>query len=152
MVDKDDRMEIATTEKTNTDVAIDEKKETAGPEEVYCTSCGRTIKEAAEICPHCGVRQTGADATERPAERSGLSERRQYELEKIASKSAIAGMLLGLFFPPVGYGYVGKWGWAIVNFLTINYFFLGFLLVPLHIWKIISDAKAPLQRAGIGGY
>lgn len=27
------------------------------PDEIYCTSCGKTIKKEAEICPHCGVRQ-----------------------------------------------------------------------------------------------
>lgn len=28
-----------------------------GPDEVYCMSCGAVIKERAEICPECGVRQ-----------------------------------------------------------------------------------------------
>lgn len=27
-----------------------------GPDEVFCESCGEPIKEAAELCPHCGVR------------------------------------------------------------------------------------------------
>ena len=26
-------------------------------DEVYCTSCGEPVKQQAEVCPHCGVRQ-----------------------------------------------------------------------------------------------
>lgn len=32
-------------------------EEEAGPDEQYCSSCGEVIKQEAEICPHCGVRQ-----------------------------------------------------------------------------------------------
>ncbi len=32
------------------------RKEKANDEK-YCSSCGEVIKNAAEICPHCGVRQ-----------------------------------------------------------------------------------------------
>lgn len=172
MEDNDDRSEIATTEEQDTreidteaidtevvdtevvdgDVEIDEKKESAGPDEVYCTSCGNTIKEAAEMCPHCGVRQKEAETSERPGGESSLSERRQYELEAIASKSPILGAILGCLLGPVGYIYVGKWGWALLSFFTFHFLFLGFLLTPLHILKIVSDAKGTLRRAGIGGY
>lgn len=31
-------------------------------DEVYCSSCGKTIKVQAEICPFCGVRQSNAFA------------------------------------------------------------------------------------------
>lgn len=34
-----------------------ENSEKPGPNEAYCTSCGEIIKEDAEICPNCGVRQ-----------------------------------------------------------------------------------------------
>lgn len=152
MVDNEDRSEGAGTEELDTAGATDEQKEVADPDEVYCTNCGRAINEAAELCPHCGVRQAGADASDRSETKNELSERRQYELESIANKSAIGGALLGCFFGPVGYIYVGKWGWALLNILTIHYFFLGFLLVPLHILKIISDAKSDLRMAGVGGY
>lgn len=33
---------------------------TPGPDEVYCRDCGSIIKERAEICPECGVRQRSA--------------------------------------------------------------------------------------------
>ncbi|WP_336133955.1 hypothetical protein [Natronomonas amylolytica] len=35
---------------------------TPGPDECYCTSCGSIIKEKAELCPDCGVRQSSASA------------------------------------------------------------------------------------------
>lgn len=31
-----------------------------GPDEVYCIECGEIIRERAEICPECGVRQPNA--------------------------------------------------------------------------------------------
>jgi protein TonB len=34
-----------------------EGQRTKGPDEKFCRSCGAIIKKAAEICPHCGVRQ-----------------------------------------------------------------------------------------------
>lgn len=37
-----------------------------GPDEIFCTSCGEAIKEDAEICPNCGVRNkksTGGGGT-----------------------------------------------------------------------------------------
>lgn len=34
-----------------------------GTDEIYCRSCGETIKEKAEICPHCGVRNEKAGST-----------------------------------------------------------------------------------------
>lgn len=30
-------------------------------DEIYCNSCGEIIKEEAEICPECGVRQSSQD-------------------------------------------------------------------------------------------
>jgi len=34
-----------------------------GPDEIYCSSCGEIIKEQAEICPECGVRQKGSSGS-----------------------------------------------------------------------------------------
>lgn len=33
-------------------------------DEVFCTSCGESIKEEAEVCPECGVRQTESQGTD----------------------------------------------------------------------------------------
>lgn len=32
-----------------------------GPDEVYCQSCGETVKEYAEFCPNCGVEPGGSE-------------------------------------------------------------------------------------------
>lgn len=34
------------------------EKKTKGLDEIYCRSCGEIIKKEAEICPHCGVRNS----------------------------------------------------------------------------------------------
>ena len=36
-----------------------EQSATTAPDEVFCGACGKPIKKAAEVCPHCGVRNTG---------------------------------------------------------------------------------------------
>lgn len=149
MVDDDDRWNRKPT--SDTEVARHEPTEIAGSDEVYCANCGRPIKETEKQCPHCGVRRAEAGSSGRSGGNSALTERRQYELEKLATKNPILGALLG-FFPPFGYMYVGKWGWALLDVLTLHYFFLGFVLAPLHIVKMISDAKGELRSAGVGGY
>lgn len=133
------------------------KDESLGVDEVYCTSCGEVIKEEAEICPHCGVRQKGGNGRSTVQStgqsRSGtIPDRRQYELEKIASKDTTMAILLGIFISPLGYGYVGKWWWALLNFVTLNYALLGFIIVPIHVWKMMKDSREELRMAGVGGY
>lgn len=34
-----------------------------GPDEIFCESCGEIIKEMAEVCPHCGVRNKHQSGT-----------------------------------------------------------------------------------------
>lgn len=113
------------------------------PDEVFCTSCGETIKQEAEVCPNCGVRQEG------DSESSGsLTETHKHELQKIARKDTTTVMLASFFLTPAGYIMVGKMGLALVNFFTLNYFFLGFLIVPFHTRKIIREARQDLERNG----
>lgn len=38
-------------------------RESPGPDEQYCSSCGEVIKKQAEICPECGVRQSPVGGT-----------------------------------------------------------------------------------------
>lgn len=38
--------------------------QTAGVDEVHCFECGEIIKEKAEICPECGVRQHQSGGTQ----------------------------------------------------------------------------------------
>lgn len=41
----------------------DDKKESPGSDEQYCSSCGEIIKKQAEICPECGVPQSDGDSS-----------------------------------------------------------------------------------------
>lgn len=141
--------------------AGESSKPQPGPDEMFCTQCGNVIKKQAEICPECGVRQKNQQQdTQQPVQQqaqqqqggNGLSERRQYELEKMASKDKTTVAVVGFLLSPVGYWMVGKKGLAIVNLLTLNFFFLGPIIVPIHCWSMISNAEEELRRGGVGGY
>jgi uncharacterized membrane protein YvbJ len=123
-----------------------------GADEVFCTECGSVIKKQAEICPECGVSQTPGHSDRSDNDTSELSERRQYELEKVAAKSKLTVMIVGILISPAGYWMVGKKALSIINLLTLNFFFLGLIIVPIHCYVIIGNAQKELQRAGVGGY
>lgn len=112
-------------------------------DEAYCSSCGKVIKQQAEICPECGVNQV-----ENQDSNSELPEARKYELQKVARKSQTTIPIIGFLIPFVGYIMVGKNGLAILNILTLNYLLLGFLIVPFHTYKIIDNAQDELARHG----
>lgn len=118
-----------------------------GPDEVFCTSCGEVIKSDAEVCPECGVRQNGDEESQRDAS-SDISDARKYELQKIARKDQTTIAAVGFLIPFVGYLMIGKTGLAIINLLTLNYFLFGFIIVPIHTWKIIGNARDELRRHG----
>ena len=63
-----------------------------------------------------------------------------------ARKSKAVAALLGLFLSPVAYIYVGKWAWAIVNLLTINFLLLGFVIVPIHTYYSIVMAQNEVEN------
>jgi len=71
-------------------------------DEMFCSSCGAVIKKAAEICPKCGVRQTG---------HSDLSE---------VSSRWLTVLLLSFFFGVFGVDrfYVGKIGTGVLKLVT----------------------------------
>lgn len=135
---------------TNTGSSTEPKNNEQNDGDVFCTACGASIKAEAELCPECGVRQNVAAAGfgGGQATASNLNEHREYELQKMASKSKAAAILLGFFISPLGYVYVGKWGWAAINFITLNYLLLGFFIVPIHTWHMIDQAEDDLYRAG----
>ena len=54
------------------------------------------------------------------------------------SKNMFLAMSLAIFFPPVAYLYFRNYKLAIINILTINYFGLGFFIVPYHCYKSIK--------------
>lgn len=117
-----------------------------GPDEVFCTSCGEVIKQEAEVCPECGVRQKESESQESSS--SELSDPRKFELQKIARKDQTTVAVVSLLITPVGYLMLGKTGLAIINFFTLNYLLLGFIIVPIHTWKIIGNARDELERHG----
>lgn len=80
---------------------------------------------------------------------AGLSEVRQAELRTLADKSPILAVFLGLFVPPIAYVYIGKYRLAALNFISMNYFMLGIVIVPLQTRNTIIDARRKLIAAGV---
>jgi uncharacterized membrane protein YqaE (UPF0057 family) len=74
-----------------------------------------------------------------------LSDRRRYELETLAAKNQWVAILLGLFLSPLAYVYLGRWKWVLINVLTLNYFLLGFVLVPIHAYRLLNSAESKLN-------
>jgi len=79
---------------------------------------------------------------------NGLPDSKRYELQKIANKSKVTYAVLGFFLPFIAYYMVGKTGLSILNFLTGNWFLLGFIITPIHVYKIIGDAREELDAHG----
>jgi hypothetical protein len=137
----------------------EQSKDTPGPDEMYCMDCGAIIKERAEICPECGVAQGDSGVveqqpaqTQQPQSGPGLTDRRQYELEKVASKDKTTVLLASLLISPLGYWMIGKRALAVVNLLTFNFLLMGIIIVPIHCWTIISNAEEELRKTGVEGY
>lgn len=145
-----------TAERSQT--ANKQDRQQPGADEVFCTECGSVIKERAEVCPECGVRQQSAEANaqaqqnQQAAGGAEITDRRKYELEKMASKDKTTIAVIGFLISPVAYWMVGKKALAVVNFLTLNYFLLGVIVVPIHCYSMISDAEEELRKSGVGGY
>jgi TM2 domain-containing membrane protein YozV len=80
----------------------------------YCSACGESIKAAAEICPHCGVRQLSAPTSNESSE-----------------KSFVAMLILCFVLGGLGVHrfYAGKTGTGILMFLTLG---------ALGIWTFID--------------
>lgn len=78
-----------------------------------------------------------------------LSEARKAELRTLADRSPYVAVFLGLFVPPIAYVYIGKYRLAALNFITMNYFMLGLVIVPLQTRNTIVDARRELIAAGV---
>lgn len=74
-----------------------------GADEVFCRSCGSAIKESAEICPECGVKNHAYD----PPKASGGSTDSQTFFDKHGSKIA---WVVGIFLLLGGLGYLAELG------------------------------------------
>ena len=106
---------------------------TGTQESVFCRSCGKKIRQDAEICPHCGVRQR--------ANVSNLS-------QKNPGFAAVASFL----FAGLGQIYNGEFlkGFLfivvqVINFLLI-FIVIGFITYPI-VWAIgIYDAYRSAEQ------
>jgi len=133
----------------DSDVQTDEGPTEPAVDEVFCTSCGETIKEQAEICPECGVRQLKPDAAPRSgAAESSLPNDKVDELQTLAQKSPGRAIALGVLLSAGAYFYVGRPKLAVLNIVTFNFILTGFILVPIHTYKMIDDARDELERHG----
>ncbi|WP_239642092.1 hypothetical protein [Natrinema versiforme] len=50
-------------------------------------------------------------------------------------------LLLALVLSPAAYYYVGRTKLAVINLLTLNYLLLGIVIVPIHVYTIITGAR-----------
>lgn len=113
-------------------------------DEKYCSECGEIIKEKAEICPNCGVRQQSAPKQSKYSQDEGVR-----KLQKRAEKSKNMAAIWGLLLSPYGYYYVGSTKLALLNLFTLNYMLFGVIIVPFHVNKMIQDARDELDDMGI---
>lgn len=98
---------------------------TKGADEMFCRSCGATIKKEAEICPKCGVRQAQADTTQ---------------------KSRVTAALLAIFLGGIGIHkfYIGKNGQGIIYLLLFWTFIpaiIAFIEGILYLVNTKTDAE-----------
>lgn len=84
----------------------------------FCSTCGASIHPMAEVCPHCGVRQSGSPSSNRP--------------------NRVVAFLLAFFLGPLGVHkfYLGQSG-AGVAYLLISILGSPLILPPL-IMSLIS--------------
>lgn len=54
------------------DESDEQQQSKLGADEQYCTSCGEVIKQQAEICPHCGVRQQSSSSSRKDRTTAGI--------------------------------------------------------------------------------
>jgi TM2 domain-containing membrane protein YozV len=105
----------------------------------FCSNCGKSIDEKAEICPHCGVRVKEAPT--------------HTHVEK---KSTGIAAVLSFLIPGLGQIYNGQIGKGIlfiivgvILFLTI-FIFIGIILYPLFWIFNIYDAYNTAKQINAG--
>lgn len=108
-----------------------------GADEVFCSSCGEVIKQEAEICPHCGVRQNKSSAG---------------TVQKNPGVAAAASFL----FTGLGQVYNGQIMkgvlFIVIQFINIALMFavIGFITFPIVWFYGIYDAYNTAQRINTG--
>lgn len=112
-------------------------------DEVYCRDCGAIIKERAEICPECGIRQ------------------REPETSNTVTKDSGLAAIISFFVPGGGQIYNGQIGKGLV--MLVAFVFLAITVVglviaiPLWVWgiydayKVAENGGASSSSSGGGG-
>lgn len=87
---------------------------TKGADEIFCPSCGNVIKLAAEICPHCGVR-------------NHANQTNHCTQTRLTQSKWLLVLLLSIFLGCFGAHrfYVGKIGTGILYLFTLGLFGIG---------------------------
>lgn len=118
-----------------------EQNQELGPREQYCSSCGNVIKEAAEICPDCGVRVQSANnqSSSGFGGGDGIPDSKRNPL--------IAGVL-SVIVAGLGQAYNLQYTKAAVLFIASiaawasSVFLIGFILGPIiHIYAAYDGRK-----------
>lgn len=66
-------------------------------------------------------------------------------MQNRANKSIPVALLLAVFLSPLAYHYIEKRKLAVVNLFTLNYLLMGIVVVPVHVFKLITDARSELN-------
>lgn len=112
-----------------------------GADEIFCRSCGEPIKAQAEICPHCGVRNQGADRvsvsnTNNQQSRANTSD---LSMDMGTSETIHTGLIalqwgLGILLLLAGIGSLTSGGsvvgWIISFIQGLLFLAIGALLIP----------------------
>ena len=67
---------------------------------------------------------------------------RAYEL---TSKNKVISMVLAFFCAPMSYAYIKRYDFMLISLLTFNYFLLGFIIAPLHVYYLYNQAEERLK-------
>ncbi|MFA5108205.1 MAG: hypothetical protein WC492_01580 [Candidatus Micrarchaeia archaeon] len=68
-------------------------------------------------------------------------ERELLDAYSLTKKKKLPALVLAFIFSPLGYAYTKKFDYVILSLLTFNYFLLGFIIGPVHIFYLYSQAE-----------
>ena len=67
--------------------------------------------------------------------------------DPLAEKSTTLAIALAILLSPAAYFYLGRTKLGVINLLTLNYLALGFVIVPVHTYMIVSNNDARSSAA-----
>lgn len=66
---------------------------------------------------------------------------------ELLNKNKMISMTLSFLCAPIGYAYIKKYDFMLISLFTLNYFFLGFIIGPLHLYQLYNQAEERLKNA-----